>query len=91
MATLEDFKTIGDGCVIFTDGDVGINSVLIADTPYIPRVCEDVFLPGEQGAGRGIYKVTCVMHSYQEVTNPDEASPAKLNRVMVCGKAKTVN
>lgn len=83
MATLEEFKSIGDGCVIFTDGDVGINSVLIAETPYLPRVGDDVSLPGEKGHGRGIYTVTRVLHSYQEITDPNEACPAKLNRVNV--------
>ena len=42
MAFSDAFTTVGDGCIIFTDGDAGINSARISETPSLLRAGEHI-------------------------------------------------
>lgn len=75
----QEMKGVTEDCIKFNDEDqrVGVNLVPIDSVRTIPRVGEWVDLPGDMGAGAGIYKVAKVTHCYREDPGGERPGSAK--------------
>ena len=87
---MSNLKGVTKDCVSSynVDGCVGINIVPFSRLTFCPRVGDTVALPGEGGAGQGIYEVVSVCHSFAEDASGDSQSSARLMTVRIDVKIK---
>ena len=83
-------KGVTEECIKFNDEDerVGVNLVPFDSIRAIPRTGEWVDLPGDHGAGAGMYKVTKVTHSYRE--DPDGRRPGAAKPLSITVSLRSV-
>jgi hypothetical protein len=82
-------QTVSYGCLEFDDVDerCGINLVPLEMVTAIPRVGDQVFLPGEthdsKAYGLGYYEVLKVEFGYSEAPEIDQPCPARPAKIVV--------
>ena len=84
-------KGVGEGCVDFYDetAKISINLVPFEKTANIPRIGEQVYLPGTPGKrDGGLFQVSSVLHSFGFDENDDlpGLNPARLLQITVTVK-----
>lgn len=78
-------KGVTEDSVEFYDADrkIGINLVPRWSVQFLPRVGDFVTLPGEDGDGRGIFRVKRIMHLFVEDEAVDFPSQARLLKITI--------
>jgi hypothetical protein len=82
-------QTVSFGCLEFVDveQEVGVNLVPLEKITTIPRVGDQVYLPGEthdsKPYGRGYYEVRKVVFGYSEAPEIDQPCPALPAKIVV--------
>jgi hypothetical protein len=82
-------QTVSYGCLEFCDIEdkCGVNLVPLEKATAIPRVGDQVYLPGEtqdsKAYGRGYYEVLKVVFGYSEAPEIDQPCPALPAKIVV--------
>jgi hypothetical protein len=83
-------KGVGEGCIDFYDetAKISVNLVPLEKIANIPRIGEQVLLPGTPGPGKrdgGVFQVSSVLHSFGSDENDDMSglNPARLLQITV--------
>jgi hypothetical protein len=82
-------QTVSFGCLEFynEDGECGVNLVPLDKITAIPRVGDQVYLPGETHEskvyGQGYYEVLKVVFGYSEAPEIDQPCPAVPAKIVV--------
>jgi hypothetical protein len=68
----EQMKGVTEDCLVFYDTrhKVGVNVIPLDKIDFLPRVGEELYLPGMDGKGQGTYKIDAIRHCYTSA--PDE-------------------
>jgi hypothetical protein len=87
---MDNLKGAREDCISFYDVEtrVGINVVPFSKVTFCPRVGDTVELPGESGAGKGIYEVVSVYHGFAEDASGDIPARARVMVVRIDVKIK---
>ncbi len=69
----EEMKGITEDCLVFYDHQrkVSVNVIQLDKADFLPRVGEQVYLPGIDGNGQGTYKIDAIRHCYAETSDDD--------------------
>jgi hypothetical protein len=82
-------RTVSMGCMEFNDVDarVGVNLVPLKQITDVPRIGDEVYLPGEthdhKNYGGGLYKVLNVVFCYEEAPEINQPCPALPVKIIV--------
>ncbi|MGA8086711.1 MAG: hypothetical protein WCA10_05345 [Terracidiphilus sp.] len=77
------------GCIEFNslDKECGVNLVPIKSVNAVPRIGDEVYLPGEthdgEPFGKGLYSVINVVFCYEEAPDIDQPCPARPVKIIV--------
>ncbi|MBS1822646.1 MAG: hypothetical protein JST61_11850 [Acidobacteria bacterium] len=84
-----EHNTVSMGCMEFNNVDdrCGVNLVPLEDINAVPRIGDQVYLPGEthdrKHYGTGLYEVLNVVFCYGEAPEINQACPARPVKIIV--------